>query len=37
MDGTRLAQEGVLSYMYQQRSSGTTPSALRVIDFRLPS
>ncbi|MEV7422296.1 BNR repeat-containing protein [Streptomyces sp. NPDC091212] len=37
VDDTRLAQDGVLSYMYQQKSSGTTPSALRVVDFRLPS
>ncbi|MFJ1647863.1 BNR repeat-containing protein [Streptomyces sp. NPDC088258] len=37
VDDTRIAQDGVLSYMYQQKSSGTTPSALRVIDFRLPS
>ncbi|RDG38371.1 BNR repeat-containing protein [Streptomyces corynorhini] len=37
VDDTRLAQDGVLSYMYQRKSSGTTPSALRVIDFRLPS
>ncbi len=27
----------VLSFMHQRRSSGTTPSALRVIDFTLPS
>ncbi|MGW7614265.1 BNR-4 repeat-containing protein [Streptomyces antimycoticus] len=37
VDDTRLAQDGVLSFMYQRRSSGTTPSALRVIDFTLPS
>ncbi|WP_432253726.1 BNR repeat-containing protein [Streptomyces sp. HNM1019] len=37
VDDTRLAQEGVLSFMYQRKSSGTTPSALHVIDFRLPS
>ncbi|GAA1184572.1 BNR repeat-containing protein [Streptomyces hebeiensis] len=36
VDETRLAQDGVLSFMYQQRSSGTTPSPLRVVDFRLP-
>jgi len=27
--------KGVLSILYQQRSSGTTPSALRVLDVRL--
>lgn len=37
VDDTRLAQDGVLSYLYQRKSSGTTPSALRVIDFALPS
>ena len=37
VDDTRLTQDGVLSFMYQQKSSGTTPSPLRVIDFRLPS
>jgi hypothetical protein len=37
VDDTRLAQDGVLSFMYQRKSSGTTPSALRVVDFRLPS
>ncbi|MEV7091158.1 BNR repeat-containing protein [Streptomyces sp. NPDC093085] len=37
VDDTRVAQDGVLSFMYQQKSSGTTPSAIRVIDFRLPS
>ncbi|MEE1798480.1 BNR repeat-containing protein [Streptomyces sp. JV176] len=37
VDDTRIAQDGVLSFMYQQKSSGTTPSALRVVDFRLPS
>ncbi|MGS2586042.1 BNR repeat-containing protein [Streptomyces hebeiensis] len=36
VDETRLAQDGVRSFMYQQRSSGTTPSPLRVVDFRLP-
>lgn len=36
VDDTRLAQDGVLSFMYQRKSSGTTPSALRVVDFRLP-
>ncbi|NBM14609.1 BNR repeat-containing protein [Streptomyces sp. GC420] len=37
VDDTRLAQDGVLSFMYQQRSSGTTPSPIRVADFALPS
>lgn len=36
VDDTRLAQDGVLSLMYQQRSSGTTPSPIRVVDFTLP-
>ncbi|HLL69701.1 MAG TPA: BNR repeat-containing protein [Micromonosporaceae bacterium] len=35
VDYERLAAEGVLSVMYQQRSSGTTPSAIRVLDLRL--
>jgi hypothetical protein len=37
VDETRVAQDGVLSFMYQEKSSGTTPSALHVIDFRLPA
>ncbi|MFD7313058.1 L-rhamnose mutarotase [Streptomyces sp. NPDC059883] len=37
VDGTRVAQDGVLSFMYQRKPAGTTPSPLRVIDFRLPS
>ncbi|MFD9461273.1 BNR repeat-containing protein [Streptomyces sp. NPDC060027] len=37
IDETRVPQDGILSVMYQERSSGTTPSALRVVDFRLPS
>ncbi len=37
IDETRVAQDGVLSFMYQEKSSGTTPSALHVIDFALPS
>ncbi|MFE6287170.1 BNR repeat-containing protein [Streptomyces sp. NPDC057877] len=36
VDETRVAQDGVLSFMYQEKSSGTTPSPLRVADFRLP-
>ncbi|MER5467778.1 BNR repeat-containing protein [Streptomyces sp. NPDC002685] len=37
IDETRVPQDGILSVMYQERSSGTTPSALHVIDFRLPA
>ncbi|MET7682387.1 BNR repeat-containing protein [Streptomyces sp. NPDC005423] len=37
VDATRVAQDAVLSFMYQEKSSGTTPSALRVIDFALPA
>jgi hypothetical protein len=35
IDYTRLTGEGVLSVLYQQRSTGTTPSPIRVADFRL--
>lgn len=35
VDYPRVISERVLSVMYQQASSGTTPSPLRVIDFRL--
>lgn len=35
IDRARLATESVLSIMYQQRSSGTTPSAVRVVDLQL--
>jgi len=34
VDRSRVSQ-GVLSLLYQQRSSGTTPSPIRVADFRL--
>jgi hypothetical protein len=37
VDDTRIKQDNVLSFMYQQKSSGTTPSPIRVIDFTLPS
>ncbi|MER6015824.1 BNR repeat-containing protein [Streptomyces bluensis] len=37
IDETRVDQDNVLSIMYQERSSGTTPSALRTLDFRLPA
>ncbi|CAM3539454.1 BNR repeat-containing protein [Kibdelosporangium persicum] len=35
VDYSRVASEGVLSMFYQQRSGGTTPSPIRVADFRL--
>ncbi|GAB3451013.1 BNR repeat-containing protein [Actinophytocola sediminis] len=35
VDHTRMASEGVLSVLYQQRSSGSTPSPVHVADFRL--
>ena len=35
VDATRIAVDGVLSVQYQQVSSGTTPSPIRVADFRL--
>ncbi|HEY7489388.1 MAG TPA: BNR repeat-containing protein [Streptosporangiaceae bacterium] len=35
VDDSRLATAGVLSFMYQQKSTGTTPSPIRVIDFKL--
>jgi hypothetical protein len=35
VDDTRLAATGVMSFMYQQKSTGTTPSPIRVIDFKL--
>lgn len=37
IDEPRVAAEGVLSFMYQETSSGTTPSALHVVDFGLPA
>lgn len=37
VDHTRVSQDGVLSFMYQETSTGTTtPSPLHVIDFQLP-
>ncbi|MGW7518640.1 BNR repeat-containing protein [Streptomyces sp. NPDC054796] len=36
IDETRLARDGVLSVLYQERSSGTTPSPIHVADFALP-
>lgn len=35
VDYSRVASEGVLSVLYQRRSTGTTPSPIRVADFRL--
>ncbi|HEY8984427.1 MAG TPA: BNR repeat-containing protein [Streptomyces sp.] len=37
IDETRIAADGVLSFMYQEKSRGTTPSALYVVDFTLPA
>lgn len=37
IDEMRVSQDGTLSVMYQEKSSGTTPSALHVVDFRLPA
>ncbi|MGW0735246.1 BNR repeat-containing protein [Streptomyces sp. NPDC002851] len=37
VDETRIAQDGVLSFMYQEKSHGTVPSPLCVADFRLPT
>jgi hypothetical protein len=37
VDETRVAQDGVLSVMYQEKSTGTTPSPLHAVDFRLPA
>jgi putative BNR repeat neuraminidase len=36
LDYHRVATDGVLSFLYQEASSGTTPSPLHVIDFQLP-
>jgi hypothetical protein len=35
VDTSRVATDGVLSVQYQQTSSGTTPSPIRVADFEL--
>ncbi|KAG9120448.1 hypothetical protein FRC07_004056 [Ceratobasidium sp. 392] len=35
VDRPRVKSEGVLSVLYQVKSSGTTPSAVMVIDFKL--
>ncbi|RZD54564.1 Tat pathway signal sequence domain protein [Streptomyces albidoflavus] len=37
VDETRIAQDGVLTVLYQERSTGTTPSPLRTVDFALPA
>ncbi|GGR83255.1 hypothetical protein GCM10010269_22970 [Streptomyces humidus] len=37
VDETRVGADNVLSFMYQEKSSGTTPSALHVVDFALPA
>ncbi|MER5521539.1 BNR repeat-containing protein [Streptomyces sp. NPDC002763] len=37
IDETRVGADNVLSFMYQETSSGTTPSALHVVDFALPA
>lgn len=35
VDTFRLAADGVLSVLYQEASTGTTPSPVHVADFRL--
>ncbi len=35
VDMSRVASQGILSVQYQQTSSGSTPSPIRVADFRL--
>lgn len=35
VDASRLRSTGLLSVMYQRKSTGTTPSSVRVIDVRL--
>ncbi len=37
IDETRVRADNVLSFMYQEESSGATPSALHVVDFSLPA
>ncbi|WP_458249162.1 BNR repeat-containing protein [Streptomyces sp. MAI_2237] len=37
IDEMRVGYDNVLSFMYQEKSSGTTPSALHVVDFALPA
>ncbi|MER6266537.1 BNR repeat-containing protein [Streptomyces sp900105755] len=37
VDELRVRADNVLSFMYQETSSGTTPSPLHVVDFALPA
>ncbi|MEU8970500.1 BNR repeat-containing protein [Streptomyces monashensis] len=37
IDETRATADGVLSFLYQERSTGRTPSPLYVADFALPA
>ncbi|GHK05308.1 hypothetical protein SY2F82_71050 [Streptomyces sp. Y2F8-2] len=37
IDEMRVKTDNTLSFMYQEKSSGTTPSALHVVDFTLPA
>ncbi|WP_369393877.1 BNR repeat-containing protein [Streptomyces sp. CG1] len=37
IDEMRVRADGVLSFMYQEKSTGTTPSPLYVADFALPA
>ncbi|MGW5665579.1 BNR repeat-containing protein [Streptomyces sp. NPDC003758] len=37
IDEMRVKADNTLSFMYQEKSSGTTPSALHVVDFALPA
>ncbi|MET7573701.1 BNR repeat-containing protein [Streptomyces sp. NPDC005492] len=37
VDELRVRADNVLSIMYQEKSSGTTPSPLHVVDFALPA
>ncbi|KUO09007.1 BNR repeat-containing protein [Streptomyces sp. DSM 15324] len=37
IDELRVRADNTLSFMYQEKSSGTTPSALHVVDFALPA
>ncbi|MEU5598343.1 BNR repeat-containing protein [Streptomyces sp. NPDC020298] len=37
IDELRVKADNVLSFLYQEKSSGTTPSPLHVVDFALPA
>ncbi|MFI2204350.1 BNR repeat-containing protein [Streptomyces sp. NPDC020192] len=37
IDELRARSDNVLAFMYQEKSSGTTPSALHVVEFALPA